>query len=116
MKKLCMPFLIALTALQASNLVSIEEHHQEIARGGRGGGRAGAARVTSTSVNRTAISRSGVGSLQRTPSMSRAGAYRAGQVAGAAATSGGVYYGGSSSTQPAYYYPSDPYYYYYYGH
>lgn len=112
MKKLWMLFAIALTMLQASSLISIEEHNLKMARGGRGGGRA--ARATSVSVNKTAISRSGVGSLQRTPSMSRARAYRAGQVVGAAATAGSVYYSGYSSTQPAYYYPTDPYYYYYY--
>lgn len=122
MKKQWIPFLMLLLVFQTSSLISIEESYTEIARGGGrggggvgrvgGGGRAVGARPAA---QRTAISNRGVGSLQRTPSLSRARAYRAGQVVGAAAgaAAGATYYGGYAYPQSAYYYPNDPYYYFY---
>lgn len=126
MKKRWIPILMMLTfALQAPNLISMEESDVEIARGGGrgggGGGRGGSAGRSVGGSGRASTARSasqrprasarGVGNLQRTPSMSRSQAYRASKVVGAAA--GAAYYDGYSYADPVYYYPTEPYYYYY---
>lgn len=128
MRKQWIPFIMMLTLLfQVSSLISVEENYTELARdgtelardgrGGGGGGRGvggGRAAGARPAAQRAAINNRGVGSLQRTPSMSRANVYQAGKAVGAtrAANVGGSY-GGYSYATPSYYYPTQPYYYYY---
>lgn len=110
MRKLSFFFLMAFTLLfYTTSLSCFDDAEGVIARGGRGGGRGsgrggggdGRGNVGKGGNNRGGVNRRGVGSIQRTPSLSRA--YVAGRAVGA---SNDIY------AAPYYYYPSEPYYYY----